>query len=150
MPDANFLRLYAAYYRDLQHRRRDPRKLARDVGRTAGELMSIASDARLLLSSDLRREALKLKGMMGSFSRVWAVVLSRLRWVAIGFCIFSVIAWFCQFDRDLLPAALVPAARWLDDATPDASYMVWMSFAILGLFAAHILRAASSTLRQPE
>ncbi len=150
VPQANFLKLYSAYYRDLQRRRRDPRKLARDVGRTAGELMSIASDARLLLSSDLRREALKLKGMMGSFSRVWAVVLARLRWVAIGFCIFSVIAWLCQFDRHLLPGWLVPTARWIDDATPDAAYMVWMSFAILALFVAHILRAASTTLRQPD
>ena len=150
VPEANFLKLYAAYHRDLQRRRRDPRKLARDLGRSVGEVMSIASDARILLSSDLRREALKVKGMMGSFSRVWAVVLSRLRWVAIGFCIFSLIAWFCQFDRHLLPARLVPLARWIDDATPDAAYMVWMSFAILALFAAHIFRAASSTLRQPE
>ncbi len=149
VPDANFLRLYDAYRVDRKRRRRDPRVVLREVGRNIGDIASVAIDARLLLSSEIRRDGLKLKGMLGSVKRVWATVLARVRVGVIVLALACTVFWFSEHHRDAMPSSIEPFLHRIDDAVPDLPYAVWLLLIFLLVLLSHVLRTARSTLQKP-
>jgi ubiquinone biosynthesis protein len=149
VPDANFLRLYGAYQRDWQRRRRNPKTALRALGKQLGDIGSVVMDARLLLGSEIRLEGLKLKGMLGSLQRVWAVLFARIRVAAIILAAFCLVVWFSQFHREAAPAETRPFLRAIDDAIPNLSYGTWLLIMGLTLLVAHLLRTAKSLLKKP-
>ena len=143
-PDANFTTLARAYFRDRTRRSLSPRGRIERFRQIMTELAVVSADARLLLGSGLRQQALRLHGVMDRVTHVRVVVLTwliRAAWLGM----FAIL-WFAFLDEGrnrILDSFLLHELRVdrMVNAAPDLHPVHWGLLVILFIFVARFARA---------
>jgi len=152
-PDANFSKLARAYFRDRTRRAMTARGRIDRFRQVMSELSVVGADARLLLGSGLRQQALRLHGVMDRVTHVRYVALTwlmRFAWFAM-----LAIAWFAFLDegRDTILHSLLfhdLAVDQMIDAAPDLHPVHWVLLVALFLFVARFARATRRSIRDSD
>ena len=152
-PDANFSKLARAYFRDRTRRSLSPRGRIEALRQLVGELSVVGADARLLLGSGLRQQALRLHGVMDRVTHVRVVILTwliRFAWFAL-----LVVAWFAFLDEGrttILHSLLFHdlAVDRMVNAAPDLHPVHWVVLIALFLFVARFARATRRSIRDSD
>lgn len=142
VPDANFMKLTRAYYRDRMRRRRTRRGRIdawHSLGRQAA---AVLGDFHVLVGDGIREQALRLHGMLdrGAYLRLTMLrFLSRGVWLiviltAIGFAIDEVLLNISRLNEDTVEKLL--------SAVPDLHLLHWILLLVFGVYLTRLTRAA--------
>jgi ubiquinone biosynthesis protein len=148
-PDANFSKLARAYFKDRTRRAATAHGRKERIRQFMTELAVVGADARLLLGSGLRQQALRLHGVMDRVTHVRYVVLSwliRFAWLSMG-----AIIWFAFLDegRNTILHSLFFHDLHVDrmvNAAPDLDPVHWVLLVALFIFLVRFARAARRSL----
>ena len=151
-PKADFLKLCQAYFRDRARRGATVRGRRERLQTFMMELSSVAGDARLLLGSGLREQALRLHGVMDRVTHVrmviagWAV---RAGWIMLVAIAFSA---YIDEGRDRLdvggswPLAKLLHIEDIAGAVPDLHPVQWAALVIFAIFLIRFFRATRRSI----
>lgn len=150
-PDADFMKLARIYFRDRTRRANTPRGRLERMRQVLTDLSIIGSDAKLLLGSGLRHQALRLHGVMDRVTHVRVVVLSwllRLAWLLL-----IVVGAFAVLDesRGRTFSGLLSFVHYLHideliSAIPDLHPVHWVMLMALVLFLVRFIRATRRSI----
>lgn len=152
-PDANFSTLARAYFRDQTRRSLSPRGRIERFRQIMTELSVVSADARLLLGSGLRQQALRLHGVMDRVTHVRVVVLTwliRFAWLGM----FAIL-WFAFLDeaRNRILDSFLLHTLHVDEmvnAAPDLHPVHWVLLVVLFIFVARFARATRKSVNGQE
>jgi hypothetical protein len=123
------------------------------LGTLMTELSVLGADARLLLGSGIRQQALRLHGVVDRVTHVRYVILTwliRFSWIGLG-----VIAWFAFLDegRNTILHSLLFHDLAVDEmvnAAPDLHPVHWVILFGLFVFVARFARATRRSIRDND
>jgi ubiquinone biosynthesis protein len=156
VPDATFMSLARAYFRDRQ-RRMDTWKGRRTALRsTMAQVGALASDAQLLLGTGIRDQALRLHGMLDRLTHVRIILLTFL---SRG--LLLAIFLLCDaFAFELFLSELPDSRHWrllpdpivheLTEALPKMDPLYWILAIGAGLYLFRLLRAVRNSIARLE
>jgi hypothetical protein len=79
VPDASFMSLSRAYFRDRQRRAGTLQGRRAALRTTMAQIAGLATDAQLLLGDGIRDQALRLNGMLNTVGRVRVILLTFMQ-----------------------------------------------------------------------
>lgn len=152
-PDANFSKLARAYFRDRTRRAMSARGRIERLRQVMSELSVVGADARLLLGSGIRQQALRLHGVMDRVTHVRYVVLTwliRFAWLSL-----AAVVWFAFLDEGrttILHSLLFHdlAIDTMVNAAPDLHPVHWAMLIVLFIFVARFARATRRSIRDSD
>ncbi|MBS0538081.1 MAG: AarF/ABC1/UbiB kinase family protein [Proteobacteria bacterium] len=151
-PKADFLKLCQAYFRDRARRNATPRGRMEQLRMFMMEASSVAGDARLLVGSGLREQALRLHGVMDRVTHIRVVIASwaiRGGWIMLIALAFSA---YIDEGRDRIevgepwPLAKFLHIEELAGAVPDLHPGQWAALLILAIFLIRFFRATRRSI----
>lgn len=151
-PKADFLKLCQAYFRDRARRAATPRGRLERLQAIMMDVAAVGADARLLLGSGLREQALRLHGVMDRVTHVRMVIATwagRLGW---GLLIVVGLAAYVDEGRDRIqvgdwwPFANLFHIYDLADAVPDLHPLQWFLLFLLSIFLIRFFRATRRSI----
>jgi ubiquinone biosynthesis protein len=156
VPDANFMSLARAYYRD-RRRRMATREGRREALRSAmGQMSALASDMQLLAGTSIRDQALRLHGMADRLTHVRLVLLTYLQWGLL----FVVFLLCDAFLFELLFSDLPESKHWhvfpasmvhfVTDALPTMHPLYWVLAIGVAWYLFRLLRAVRRSIARLE
>jgi ubiquinone biosynthesis protein len=152
-PDANFSKLARAYFKDRTRRSMSASGRMERLRTLMTELSVLGADAKLLLGSGIRQQALRLHGVVDRVTHVRYVILTwliRFSWIGLG-----VIAWFAFLDegRNTILHSLLFHDLAVDEmvnAAPDLHPVHWVILFGLFVFVARFARATRRSIRDND
>jgi ubiquinone biosynthesis protein len=154
VPNANFMSLARAYFRDRQRRARTPKGRRDAVRHSLAQVMTLASDAQLLLGSGIRDQALRLHGMLDRLTHVRLILLTFTQRALI-----LVIALLCEaftFDvffrdkEDQITWMPRPILHFVLRALPGMHPIYWILVICSMLYLLRVLRAVRHSIARLE
>lgn len=153
-PDADFMKMARAYFRD-RTRRRSTRRGRMEVLQTVVQRVSaMAGDMELLIGSGAREYALRFSGMLdrAGYVRLTALTyLSRLVWLIIA------LTGFAAFVDEDLRRVVAPEGTpvhefldWLAAAVPHLHPLHWVALLVIGLTLARLVHATRNSLARMD
>lgn len=151
-PTADFAKLCREYFKDRRRRHSTPRGRRERMKALLMEVAGVAADAKLLLGSGLREQAMRIGGVMDSVTRLRMVIATwgeRLTWWML--VIVSLGAYFDEGRDQLMVGGNWPGAGLLHvyelaDAVPDIHPVQWALLALASVFLIRFFRAMKRSI----
>ena len=151
-PTADFLKLCQASFRDRARRAATPRGRLESLRMIMMDIATVGADAKLLLGSGLREQAMRLHGVMDRVTHVRMVIATwgvRLGWWLL--VIMSIGAYLDEGRDELEVGRSWPFGNLLHvydlaDAVPDLHPIQWILLVLVCIFIIRFFRAARGSI----
>jgi|GEM_PF-397900 len=152
--DGNFMRLYRAYFKDRMARERSFKGRIANAAKIADEVATMLADAQVLISPQIRNQALRLRGMADRISIVRLTVMQTLRRGAMIVAGLGILCWLIDTYAHYLPFGedhwFLHLVFELDSVLPDLHTLHWALIVLGAWFVAHIFDAANKVYNERE
>jgi hypothetical protein len=156
VPEANFLMLCRAYFRDRERRRHTVQGRRDAMRTTLAHASAVAGDLQVLLGTGVRDQALRLHGMLDRLTHVRMVLLTYVeRAVLVAIVVLFDAAMFDVFYRHLPESRhwhVVPGPfiHYVANVLPSMDPFYWLLVLGFALYLFRTLRAVRNTIARSE
>ena len=155
VPDADFMSLARAYFRDRGRRMRTLAGRREALGAAMTQVSGLVGDARLLLGTGMRNQALRLNGMLDQLTRIRVMVMTFLQQGLLVVIVllseaFVFDTWFRYLPGEhgsLLP---YPFISFVARALPAMHPFYWILLIWFSIYLLRVLRAVRHSIARLE